>query len=295
MPYFRGTDNSFENAISRGAFSMRSPMLKQVVSDVQLYCASPSLGHFLTLINRLAGWKIKHPKEYADRGAPLEGSMLPELVNECRRWNIDLKDPVFQRLRDYLAVVPGGKPAKAGKPVVYSPFSKFEATDPRTEKVFRLLGTSFEQEAVKDRFEVRRHPDPFGRNQRPLSDLHAERVLYIVAHCAAGLNVIQDNIGNQIDATELVARLNADGLPKSHRVIKLWACSGGADSPKGDRAFAKTFLKALRDGGYADAIVYGYLKTVTSVDSGDGHHRYAIDDQTGHRVRAHEERVAFID
>ena len=136
--------------------------------------------------------------------------------------------------------------------IVYSPFSAAEAHGQR------LLGTSWQS---KKKFQVRHHGD----SASPLAKLHPATVIYVVCHSQAGSATGSDNFGNRLDAMTMARRIESDGLDYRHRIIKLWACSGGSNGPQGQTSFAKQLKSAFTILGYKDLTLYAYTATLKSL------------------------------
>ena len=96
--------------------------------------------------------------------------------------------------------------------------------------------------------------------------------LYVVGHGATGADGIFDNTGNMISVADLAQRLVDEGVSKSHQVIKLWACEGGAG---GQASTANKFLGELRKLGFEKVVVLGYLPSITN--SWKGHKRGVVE------------------
>jgi hypothetical protein len=71
--------HAFETAINRGKLSSRSARLDQVVGAVKLYCTHATEPHLEDVIWKFQAWKHDDPKEFKDRGAPLERDFMAEI------------------------------------------------------------------------------------------------------------------------------------------------------------------------------------------------------------------------
>lgn len=93
MPYLSGNGNDFENAIRRGATSFRSSELDAAVAAIHAYIQQPSAEHIKRVRNTLAAWRDLHPKEFSNRGAPIENALRAELTAACRQWGVPSAPP----------------------------------------------------------------------------------------------------------------------------------------------------------------------------------------------------------
>ena len=127
-----------------------------------------------------------------------------------------------------------------------------------------------------------------GANLTPLAGLPDDATLIIVGHgdnaSARGRSQIsvQKNHGGQLQwrdrtANNLAAQLRAEGLPRTHKVIKLLMCWGGGDwhwnfksqqyQTSFERFFASHLASALGRNGYRRILVGGPVgKAVTTND-----------------------------
>jgi len=88
MPYLKGAGNDFEKAINRGVGHFRSSELDLAVAAIKQYIKSASADHIKNVRDRLAAWKRLHPKEYANRGQPIQEALQAELKKECAHWRV---------------------------------------------------------------------------------------------------------------------------------------------------------------------------------------------------------------
>src|SRR5262245_24635356 len=77
---FLGTAGEYESRIKRGLLSFRSKRLDAVVKAIADYIKGPSEDNLTAIETAVETWREKDPKEYADRGSPLE----QQLANEIR-------------------------------------------------------------------------------------------------------------------------------------------------------------------------------------------------------------------
>jgi hypothetical protein len=111
-------------------------------------------------------------------------------------------------------------------------------------------------------------------------------VLYIVGHCAPGSTTIRETQSwstskDALTATQLIARMADDGLPKDILNVKLLCCFGARDNGTEQKAFSFSFWRELR--GYCTKLVkmtaYSEAVLLTSFyktdSSGEAHKAYA--------------------
>lgn len=80
--------NIFEKKIARGALHTRSRELKDALEAVRKYWNNASAQNIQTVSKRLHKWKMTNPKEFADRGKPIETQLRAELKEEYARWGL---------------------------------------------------------------------------------------------------------------------------------------------------------------------------------------------------------------
>jgi len=80
--------NSFEHVIDRGAGRFRSGELDEAVKAIRRYIKQPSAKHIASVRNWLAAWKHHNPKEFADRGAPIQDELRAELHHHLDNWHV---------------------------------------------------------------------------------------------------------------------------------------------------------------------------------------------------------------
>ena len=80
--------NSFERAIDRGIGHFRSSELDGSVRAINTYIKKPNAPNITAVRNWLAGWKSRNPKEYANRGAPIENDLRAELNQHLDKWGV---------------------------------------------------------------------------------------------------------------------------------------------------------------------------------------------------------------
>jgi hypothetical protein len=97
-----------------------------------------------------------------------------------------------------------------------------------------------------------------------LKKVRTGQQLYVFCHGDTGADAIFDSNGGQMSVDDLAWQLDADGLSTGHRVIKLWACRGGA----GPNSTAAQFKQALRNQGFNNVTVYGYTQDLWSDTKG---------------------------
>jgi len=138
--------------------------------------------------------------------------------------------------------------------IAYVPF-----TDGGLAGYVEITVGRFNQGRIFDRFSkpVKQYPSS-------LASVSSRTQLYVYGHGGGRSDDIQDNNGNSLTLDELASRIKAAGLATNHKVIKLFACSGGCG---GGQSMAAKFHRALRGKGYAKVVVYGYGEDL-SVDSG---------------------------
>lgn len=88
MSNYLKQERAFETAINRGIGHFRSGELDHAVSAIQKYIRQPSADHITTVRNALAAWRRLHPKEYGDRGAPIENDLRTELHQQLDKWGV---------------------------------------------------------------------------------------------------------------------------------------------------------------------------------------------------------------
>jgi hypothetical protein len=168
--------------------------------------------------------------------------------------------------------------------VVYSPFAVINGV--------RKLGTSWESHA---KYNVVRHGD----SPKPLSIVKPNTVLYIVCHCAPSSTTVADNAHNTMTADVLAQQMEDDGLTHFIKQIKFYGCSGAVG---GSNSFASCLLRELRDLGYDNVEMFGYVSTVTSLDASGhkwGYKTIITDGEDGstiifeEKVRASQMRIAI--
>jgi hypothetical protein len=96
--------------------------------------------------------------------------------------------------------------------------------------------------------------------------------LYIVGHGASGDDNIYDNVGKSLPIADIPKMLLAEGVSKSHRLFKLWACES-ADTGRSSSAYK--LLAALRAAGFNKAVVAGYSHCITISSNG---HKHSVED-----------------
>jgi hypothetical protein len=78
--------HAFETAINRGKLSTRSSRLDRVVGAVKLHCTHQTEPHIEDVIWKFQEWKHDDPKEFKDRGAPLEQDFMAEVAAALDRF-----------------------------------------------------------------------------------------------------------------------------------------------------------------------------------------------------------------
>jgi hypothetical protein len=159
--------------------------------------------------------------------------------------------------------------------VVYSPFAPINGV--------RKLGTSWESHS---KYIVVRHGD----SPKPLSIVKPDTVLYIVCHCSPSATTVADNAHNRMTADVLAQQMESDGLTHFIKKLKFYGCSGAVG---GSNSFASGLLRELRDLGYDNVEMFGYVSTVTSLDASGhkwGYKTIITDDDNGNTL-IYEEKV----
>ncbi|HEX5420345.1 MAG TPA: hypothetical protein VFY39_10125 [Gammaproteobacteria bacterium] len=83
------TDRSaFEAAIRRGAGHFRSSELDAAVSAIKKYVDRPSAENIKRVRDCLAAWKTRNPKEFQNRGAPIEDDLRAQLYRLLDQWKV---------------------------------------------------------------------------------------------------------------------------------------------------------------------------------------------------------------
>lgn len=79
MSTYLSVDKSFERAIARGAGHFRSAELDTAVRTIAAFIKSKNAQTITAVRNALGNWRDRNPKEYADRGQPIESDLRTEL------------------------------------------------------------------------------------------------------------------------------------------------------------------------------------------------------------------------
>jgi hypothetical protein len=92
VPYLSGKDNAFETAINRGGVSYRSGRLTALAGLIKKYIGSPSAMTLRAVSFTYDAWMTEDPKEFANRGAPIQTAFETELLQEYRKFGIPCDD-----------------------------------------------------------------------------------------------------------------------------------------------------------------------------------------------------------
>jgi hypothetical protein len=84
---------AFETTINRGAFSSRSSELKTLVAAVDAFIGRMDKQTIAAVRDAFYRWRDRNPKEYADRGAPIEGDLKTELRDMLRHFAVPMLPP----------------------------------------------------------------------------------------------------------------------------------------------------------------------------------------------------------
>jgi hypothetical protein len=93
----------FENAVSRGALSHRSKELKLFIDAMKDYWGNQTPQKIRVVYDRYLDWKMKNPKEFKDRGKPIELSLQKEFDEEYARWGLTYLGTDAQAAQPFLA------------------------------------------------------------------------------------------------------------------------------------------------------------------------------------------------
>jgi hypothetical protein len=162
--------------------------------------------------------------------------------------------------------------------------------------IIRYFYVPFEDPSFVDMCKEVKIPANFRRIVKSYSPLKKDQLswatrwdqVYVMGHGAPGADAIEDNKGTELDVAGIVKRLQHEGLGKHHRLIKLWACSGGAG---GKNSTAYKLLKAMRAAGFDQVKVAGYTETITT--SVGGHKRALSHDDDTDLGRASSFRILY--
>ena len=152
-------------------------------------------------------------------------------------------------------------------------------------------GLDFHLHAARDKYGAKPHytmkdSSYFGS---PLKDVDDNHIVLIDGHGGDRIDRIQarqsayqgmtqrQRDASKLTAEQLAERLEKDGLPKTHKTIRLLACYGGGSTLKGrdgnylpaiqhnnhqNHAYAQRLARALHARGYTNIVVGGYPGSV---------------------------------
>ena len=80
--------DTFERTVARGALHTRSRELKDALEAIRNYYNDASARNIQIVSKRLHKWKMTNPKEFKNRGRPIETALRAELKEEYARWGL---------------------------------------------------------------------------------------------------------------------------------------------------------------------------------------------------------------
>jgi hypothetical protein len=210
---------SFEARINReSSFSFRSRRLNAVVEAINNYVAGPNRDQLRTIERRWEEWRKEDPKEYADRGKPLEADLRAEMLQGSAK-----------ELEIYKAIwIPGPPNAPGGPPGPPGPQGVELVGLDRLARNFVRTAPNMKQDVVHS-------------GQRGLADLHPQSKLYILAHGHDHMPLFCNDNGTKWTASQIAGMLRDDGLSLEHREIELLVCNAGesVNTKSGSHAMMK--------------------------------------------------------
>lgn len=78
----------FEAAINRGILSHRSPQLKELIDDIDLYVRVPDRGYLANVAHSFDEWRLRNPKEFGNRSENVLEQFVQELQGACNKQGV---------------------------------------------------------------------------------------------------------------------------------------------------------------------------------------------------------------